>query len=396
MPTLRVCLLFVVVQVFCLAAGPVLARVVAEPPGVGAVQSDPLGRAAGKGEPLGIAYVEGGAYPLYTSPLLSLARGLEARGLIADGKVPAQLHDNARAIWDWLAKHAGGTRIRFMPDAFYSGEWSPEKRAANKDSLLNRVRQRKDIGLILAFGTAAAQDMATNEHQVPTFCLSVTDPVQSGVSASPEDSGKNHVYAQIEPDREYRQLALFHSAFKFSKLGIAYVDTPEGRAFAGLNRIEDAATQLDFELEHCPMPPRASPKADFEQLALCMKKLSESADAVYMTYNTASRSKQMHQLLQPLIAKQVPSFSQVGQEEVALGALMSLSQRSHDYAGQAAARGIEQTLDGVLPRDIPQVLHPSLGLAINIRMAMLVGWEPNLETLAAVDQVFETIGDMNE
>lgn len=376
MPTFRVCLLFVVIQVFCLSAG-----------GVGANAS---------AEPLGIAYVEGGTYSLYTPLLLSLARGLEARGLIANGKVPEQLQDNTKAVWDWLAKHAGGTRIRFIPDAFYSGDWSPENRAANKKSLLARIGQRKDIGLILAFGTSAAQDMATDEHQIPTFCLSVTDPVQSGVSVSPEDSGKNHVYAQCEPDRENRQLTLFHSAFKFNKMGIAYVDTPEGRAFVGMNRIEEAAAELGFELVHCPMPPRVSPKADFEQLALCMKKLSESADAIYITYNTASNSKLMHLLLQPLIAKQLPSFSQAGQEEVTLGALMSLSQRSHNYAGKAAAHAIEQTLNGVLPRDIPQVLHPPLGLAINIRMAMLVGWEPSLEVLAAVDEIFDTIGDIKE
>ena len=347
-------------------------------------------------EPLRLAYVEGGPYLFYTPPLLSLARGLKARGLIVNAEVPETLHDNAQAIWDWLARNAGGTRIRFVPDAFYSGDWSAEKRAVNKAALLDRLRQRKDIGLILAFGTPAAQDFATDEHQVPTFCLSVTDPVQSGVAKSVEDSGRDHVYAQCEPDRERRQITLFHKAFHFDKMGIAYVDNPEGRAFVGLNRIEDAAEQLGFELVHCPLPPRVSPRADFEQLARCMNTLSESVDAIYMTYNTASHSKRMHQLLQPLIARQIPSFSQPGQEDVALGVLMSLSQRSHDYAGLAAARGIEQVLGGVLPRALPQRLHPPLGLAINIRMAMLIGWDPDLDVLAAVDQTFETIGDMNE
>lgn len=347
-------------------------------------------------EPLNLAYVEGGAFSLYTSTLLSLAQGLEARGLISNGKVPAHLHDSAKDIWDWLAEHAGGDQVRFLPDAFYSAAWSPEKRLTNKKSLFTRIRERKDIGLILAFGTPAAQDSVTDEHQVPTFCLSVTDPVQSGVAVSAEDSGRDHVYAQSEPDRERRQLTLFHNAFGFKKLGIAYVDTPEGRAFAGMDLIEKAAGQLGFALERCPMPPRVSPKADFEQLALCMRKLSQSADAVYLTYSTASQSRLIHQLLQPLITKQIPSFSQQGQEEVRLGALMSLSQRSNDYAGRAAAKAIEQVLNGVAPRDIPQLLHPPLGLAINIRMAMLIGWEPSLEALAAVDEFYESIGDTYE
>lgn len=376
MPTLRLYLLLFAVQLFCLSGGVFPAPAAAEP--------------------LGLAYAEGGTHPDYTSTLLSLARGLEAHGLIASGKVPVHLRDNAKAIWGWLAEHAGGARIRFMPDAFYSAEWSPEKRIENKQNLLARIHQRKDIGLILALGTPAAQDFATDEHQIPTFCLSVTDPVQSGVSVSPEDSGRTHVYAQSEPDHERRQLTLFHNSFGFKKMGIAYVDTPEGRAFSGLNRIEEAAKQLGIELVRCPMPPHVSPKADFDQLALCMRTLSQSADAVYLTYNTVNQNKLMHQLLQPLIAKQIPSFSQQGQEEVRLGVLMSLSQRSHDYAGRAAARAIEQTLNGVSPQEIPQVLHPPLGLAVNIRMAMLVGWEPSLEALAAVDEIFESIGDTVE
>ncbi|MCR5220630.1 MAG: hypothetical protein K6E31_06525 [bacterium] len=100
----------------------------------------------------------------------------------------------------------------------------------------------------------------------------------------------------------------------------------------------------------------------------------------------------MKELLTPLIEAGT-SFSQNGPEETRLGVLMSLDQSSFKHEGMASAEAIVKVMDGVKPRDISQVFTGPLGMAINLKMAMLIGWDPPLEVLAAVDQFYQEISN---
>ena len=44
---------------------------------------------------------------------------------------------------------------------------------------------------------------------------------------------------------------------------------------------------------------------------------------------------------------------------------------------------------GAKPRDLSQIFESSVSLAMNLRMATLIGWNPPLEILAAVDEFYQ-------
>ena len=50
-----------------------------------------------------------------------------------------------------------------------------------------------------------------------------------------------------------------------------------------------------------------------------------------------------------------------------------------------------KVINGEKPRNVNQIFEPALGLAINLKMAMLIGWNPPLEILAAVDEIYQQI-----
>lgn len=344
-----------------------------------------------------IIYVEGGGYTDYQQILAATVSNMAKLGLIENGNVPTPVGTNStKPMWEWLAMNAGGKNIEFVKDGYYSANWDDTQRKANKKAILDRIHNRKDVDMIFAYGTAAGLDMATNEHSVPTFSMSVTDAVQAGIVQSVEDSGLDHVHAQIETGRYERQVAVFHDVFKFKRLGIPYEDSPEGRATVALPALEKAAAELGVELVRCTAPLYAEPETSFNNLYQCLQELSSTSDAIFLTTNSGMQWDRMTDLLQPLIDARIPSFSQSGMDETRLGVLMSLAQQSFDSEGACGAESVLAVMQGAKPREVDQRFAGPLGLAINLKMAMLIGWDPPFEVLAAVDKVFQDIKDADK
>lgn len=339
-------------------------------------------------------YIEGGGYTDYQQILASTAKNLATLGLIAHGDVPISTDTNTtKPMWDWLVMHAGGNKIIFLKDGFYSGDWDEKKRIDNKNQILKRIKEKNDIDLIFAFGTPAGLDMATDEHSIPTFSMSVTDAVLAGIVTSLEDSGRDHVKAQIEVGRYERQLTIFHDVFTFKRLGVPYTDTPEGHASIALDIIEETARKLDFEIVPCFIARYGTADSIFSDLKQCIQILSETSDAVYLATHQGMRWDRMTELLQPLIDKKIPSFSQSGLEETKLGVLMSLAQNSFNNEGIHGAKAIAAVIAGAKPRDLQQGFAGPLGIAINMEMARRIGWKPSFDLLASVNSIYQEIKD---
>lgn len=344
-----------------------------------------------------VAYIEGGGYTDYQHILAATAKGLAELGIIAAGDVPIPKGtDDTRPIWDWLAEHAGGDRLVFLKDGYYSANWDAAQRTANRQALIDRIRKRGDVDMILAFGTSAGLDMASADISVPVFSMSVTDAVQAGIAKSLEDSGRDNLHAQIDPDRYKRQIAVFHDIFGFKKMGVPYEDTPEGRSDVSLSAIESAADELGIELVRCTAALNVPSDQSFSNLKQCISQLAKTSDAIYLTTNSGMQWNRMRELLQPLIKEGVPSFSQSGIEETKLGVLMSLSQSSFSSEGRFGAEAIAKVMDGMRPRDVGQVFDSSIGLAINLEMARLIYWDPPFEILLAADAIYQDIKNAGE
>lgn len=339
-----------------------------------------------------IAYIEGGYYSDYARILAALAQGLAELGIIVNGNAPVPENVERTAdIWQWLHDHAGGDTVEFVADGYYSAGWEDAVFAEKRAALMTRLVQTKDIDLVLAFGTKAGQAMAADDHTTPVAVLSVTDAVAAGIIPSPDDSGRDHVFAMVEYNRYYREVVLFHDIFHFKRLGIAYEDTDKGRASAALPQIRKAAVDSGFELVTCAATLfSADPGPAVVNLSVCHEKLvREGADAVYLTVNNGMQPESMARILRPLLAARLPTFSQNGVDEVKRGALLSISQVNFSGQGMFAARALANIIRGESPRSQKQRYEEPLSLALNLRTAMQIGWNPSLAVLAAVDEIFQ-------
>jgi ABC-type uncharacterized transport system substrate-binding protein len=346
------------------------------------------GPAAG---PWKVAYFEPGPYRDYVMNLLGLAQGLEDLGLVASGSLPAEAARNSNAAWEWLSRAAGGDRLIFLADGFYSAGWDNAELPKIKRRLLERA-ENGEIDLILAFGTAAGQAMATGEHRTPTLSITATDPVAAGISETEERSGLDHVHVQVEAGRIERQLSMFHNTFGFKTLGVPYDLSAYGRSTMGVATIEKTAEKLGFELRTCQAALEIpNQEAATQNLIGCLQALSQESDAIYLTVSNAMEESSMAQILAPMIEKGLPTFSQKGPAETRLGVLMSLAEDDFVNSGRFEADVVCQILSGRQPGSIGQIYAAPLTLALNIKMAMAIGWNPPFEILAGVDEFYSTM-----
>jgi ABC-type uncharacterized transport system substrate-binding protein len=371
--------------------GSVPCAAAAEPPVSHQLKLKPT---TNEGKKWRIGYLEGGYYVDYPFQLLALIRGLMDMGWIQPADLP--LVDGKEAtgkIWQWLATECQSDYLAFVPDGFWSNNWHKEKRKNNLQTILRRLNQVKDIDMMLAMGTWAGQDLATDLQHTNTMVMSTSNPVLSNIINSPEDSGRSYIHAKIDPFRYIRQIELFHEIIGFKKLGLVYENSVEGRTYCALADVEAVAGKRGFAIIKCEAPySGVSEQVAAEKVIQCHEQLAPQIDALYITTHQGIDKKFMDKLMAPLLQYKIPTWSQRGAEEVEYGALMSFARADFSDVGMFQAQVMAQILNNIAPGDIRQIYHdPRETIAFNLRTAQIIEFNPGLDILAAADQIYEEI-----
>jgi len=314
-----------------------------------------------------IGYYEGGPFKTYPVTLIATVNSLAELGWIEPVTVPPQEDEKDMSkLWAWLVANIKSKYLEFVPDAFYSCNWKKEIHDQTKQTFIRRLKETADIDLIIAMGTWAGQDLANNEHSVPTLVCSVSDPVASKIVAGAEDSGYDHVHALADPKRFERQIYAFHDIIGFKKLGIISIDSAAGRSYAAIDDLQRIAKERNFEIIQCLVQSGgATPEANSKTVE-CVRSLAPKIDAYYLTMQSSVNKETLPKIISAMNAAKIPVFSQSGSDEVRQGALLSIA-TSTDMAvyGKFHAEVIAKVINGAKPRDLDQVCEAPLKIAFN-------------------------------
>ena len=350
--------------------------------------------ATNEGQKWRIGYLEGGYYVDYPFQLLALIKGLMDMGWIEPASLPMVGGKGATGkIWQWLAADCKSDYLEFVADAFWSNNWHQEQRQNNLQIILRRLNQVKDIDLMLAMGTWAGQDLATDLQQTNTMVMSTSNPIRSNIIISAENSGRKYIHAKVDPFRYIRQVELFHDIIGFKKLGLVYENSVVGRTYCALADVEAVARKRGFTIVACEAPySGVTEQVAAEKVIECHQQLAPQIDALYITTHQGIDKKFMDKLMAPLLKFKIPTWSQRGAEEVEYGALMSFARADFSDVGMFQAQVMAQILNHVAPGDIRQVYHdPRETIAFNLKTAQIIEFNPGLDILAAADQIYEEI-----
>lgn len=338
-------------------------------------------------QPWRIGYYEGGPYIDYQQVLIATVHGLMELGWLSQAQILTPPDVSNAEIWAWLATQASNQYLQFVPDAFYSANWDPAIRKTMAPAILDRLNTRRDIDLMLAFGTWAGQDLATNQHHTPTKVLSVSDAVQAGIVASAEDSGLNHVHASVDPIRYDRQIRVFYDIFHFKRLGIPYEDSTEGRSYAALPAVHRMAQKYGFDIVSCGMT-GIDEQAEASAVACIETLIAARVDALYITAQQGMTDRSIPEIAARATAAKIPTFAQEGPERVKQGLLLSFAMSDFTQRGRFEAEVLAKILNGAIPRMLPQVFITPPTVAINLTTAKQIGFTPPPYLLEATTEIF--------
>lgn len=332
-------------------------------------------------------YHEGGAYGEYDNHLRSIISGLMRLGWAEQQDVPEQL--NSRELWLWAAQNVVSDKIEFVADGFYSAGWDEQSRDAVRQEIMQRLNQQQDVDLVIAMGTWAGLDLATNEHNVPIFVVSSTDPVRAGIIAGINQSGFDHVYAHIDPEFHQRKLRLFHEFVGFKTLGVAYENTVEGRSYAGVEQIEGLADELNYEVVSCNTVSDSSDQSAADNSVIdCFKDLVQRVDAIYISDQGGVNEATIPQLANLANEQRVPTLSGLNLDAVKLGFLLSFSHMESQGIGDFIAGQMARVIKGAQAGSLNQVYQETPSIAINLETAEQIGLYLHADLLAAADVIY--------
>ena len=338
-------------------------------------------------DPLRIICVESGTLDYNLRVFQGFVRGLRKQDALSK-VLPPDLFKSTKEYWSWLSKEANPQNFRFLANGFYSFGWDESRRRFLREKIRTRLEEKRDVDLILAFGTPAGYDMAALCSYVPVLVVGVTNAVEAGIAASMWDSGKDNLVTIVEPFHYRRQLEYYHKIFPFKRLGIVYEDTPLGKSMVSLKEIEGSAKDLGFELVRCTTGLYDDSELVTQHLKACHRQFAKKkVDAVYLTYTAPLTPRQKHKVLEPLLAARIPSFSQATVEDVRYGALLSLRDGGINE-GLFAASLLQKIFEGHKPRSLSQIFQSPMQLVIHLHTATRLGWDPPLEVLLSVDKFF--------
>ena len=131
-----------------------------------------------------IGYLEGGPLPNYPDNLRAMVTAFSDLGWAKKPAFPPSADvDDTKQLWSWISKNLKSDYLEFVQDAYWSNNWDDNLRPKNRQLILDRLNQKKDMDLMLAMGTWAGQDLANNEHSVPTVVMSTSNPIASKIFA---------------------------------------------------------------------------------------------------------------------------------------------------------------------------------------------------------------------
>lgn len=260
-------------------------------------------------------------------------------------------------------------------------EWQfANGRHENLDSLAAElVRKRVEVIVTPTTQATLAAQKATKE--IPIVMFSVGDPVGSGLVASLARPGGNITgVSNLVTGLGLKQFDLLRKTLpKMTRLALLVEpDSPSHALW--LTPIEKAAQDAGIRT----LVLNSRTPEDIERGFLKMQR--EGANAVMIAHH-AFFYRHRDQIGALALKHRVPAMCAI-RDYVEAGALMSYGP-SDDGFLRVAASYVDRILKGAKPGDLPVVQPTSFDLAVNVKMARLLGLAIPQEILSTADKVIE-------
>lgn len=247
------------------------------------------------------------------------------------------------------------------------------------DTAAGLARLKPDV--IVCYGATASQAAKKATSTIPIVIITGSDPVKQGFAASLSRPGANITGVTSQSaDIASKRLQLLREVMP-QILKVALIFNSESKAeLAGVQSVQSAAKALDIQVHLAAI--RLADDLDNAFLAMTNAKV-DAVQVIGSTMLFANRARIMalaahHRL--PVMAPQV--------EYVEAGALLSYGADIPAAFGETA-RQVDKILKGAAPAELPFEQSSAFQLAVNLKIAHMLGLSVPQPVLLRADRLIE-------
>ena len=263
---------------------------------------------------------------------------------------------------------------QYAQAAFYVYDLAGQKELGDK--ALDEIKKR-NVTLILTFGTLATRIAEERENKVPIIFTFVLNPAASGLIAGPAYSGRNLTGVALDIPVE-EQFSFFRMAVpQIKTIGVLYNPQESG---AIINEARSAAQKMGLGLKAVPV---GAPEEVPQKLSLL-----GDIDGLWMVADSVVFTPSNTEYILLYTLKGGLPFMGVSEQFVKAGALCGLS-LDYDAVTQQTMRQIAEILRGVNPADLPIEFPNKITLTLNLKSAEIIGVKFPAETVRNAGKIYQ-------
>ena len=294
-------------------------------------------------------------------------------------------------IFYYLDKNGLKDRYVIPDDLIFSPGWASDQSVL--EEIAEKIMARDDVDLIMSMGTAATKAfISKNNNRTPIVGIAISDPFRSGIITSRTESGIDNLTLLYIING---WLHVFDSAYEivgFTKIGLIYEDTPNGRTYANLEDAIEAGRTLGFEVVEYPF---YDVKLPYES---CLKGvdylISKGVDALFLS-DIECFDKNIvdaKAIIETANAKKIATITNLGDLHVEAGALISVSSISPNAIRKFYGERIRQILENnAKPAELGINTEFSPEIIINLETVQKIGLDVSMPVLLSADKIYDKL-----
>ena len=310
-----------------------------------------------------IAYFEAGPYWEFSLLFEKVVDSLKRKQILDKVRFPESLHSTPG--WD-------------VPAAVYAAE-------------AKRLMSDPSVDLIISMGTVATKALLdANNGRTPIVSIDVADPVGAGIIDAVSGKGAPNLTLQYTPDKWQKVFVLFHQALLFTKMGIMYHDSPEGRSYSNVNEAREVARDRGFTLVEYA---RLDQEESIDSCVAGMRYLvDQGVDALYISaLNCFDWNKgNPREIFDYLHSHGIKTLARDGTVQVKRGALLGLSTLDYASVSDYYVGQIAHLLGFMPERALVVQSSYSPKITLNLDTASTLKLDIPLILLIAADEIFDS------
>jgi len=267
--------------------------------------------------------------------------------------------------------------VRFPEDRVYVADWT----LAGVDAAIDRALSATDVDAVLLLGVLASHEAAQRPSLTrPVIAPLVVDPVLQGFPLENGVSGRTNFTYAANFHGIGNNVRAFRQVVGFRHLA-ALVDKGLLDALPSLAaKADELAVELGVRITIIPTGDSA---------AVTLATLPTDADAVYVTLLMQFDDAELRALADGLMARRLPSFSEVGRSEVENGLMLTTggAERDNERMARRIALSIQRLAAGDDPATFEVAFPTEQRFAINMQVATAIGFSPRWDLLSDSEQI---------